>query len=118
MTTIHEIRDNEKVNAIAESMEQGGWTGYPLLVIVRGDESLALTGVHRIAAAEKAGIELETYEIDEPVLGNDDDINRLWEDLGDAIDDHNRLNALVALNDAGEIDDYAVEIMRNEVETN
>jgi len=53
---LHEVRDEEKLNNLIQSMEETGWCGRPLVVIDCGNEYRALTGSHRIAAAIKAGL--------------------------------------------------------------
>jgi ParB-like nuclease domain len=53
----HEVREAGKMAALTASMEQDGWQGRPLLVIEYMDGYQAITGSHRIAAAEAAGIE-------------------------------------------------------------
>lgn len=57
----HEVQDAAKVEQIAASMRANGWQGAPVLVW----EGYQLTGVHRTAAAELAGIDLETIELRE-----------------------------------------------------
>jgi hypothetical protein len=130
--------DENKVKVIAKSMAKNGWQGYPLLTI--GDD-LALTGSHRIAAAARAGIEPETYNLDisrYDILHNpeywkhDDypdgyipghpDLTEEGEELVEKIDlltslsgdDADRLRAIKYLYDAGFVDYYALEIMQAE----
>ena len=112
LTKLHEIIDRDKVDQISNNMARDGWAGHPILVMDMGNEMLALTGVHRIAAAEEAGIEPYVHYIEGEI---NSDVPELWEALGDAIDDDARLAALRDLNDAGKIDDYALEIMQAEV---
>jgi len=111
LSKLHEITDQNKVDQISESMSNDGWTGYPILVIDMGNEMQALTGVHRIAAAEQASIEPNIYYIDGEI---NSDVPELWEALADAIDDDDRLDALRELNEAGKVDEYAIEIMQAE----
>lgn len=50
---LHEVRDEEKFAALMEAMQVGGWTGRPLLVVDEGGgDYVALTGSHRLAAAQ------------------------------------------------------------------
>ena len=95
------------VNQIARSMEADGWQGRPILVILAGNERFALTGSHRLAAADQAEIEPETYEIDA-----DDYTEEQLEELFDARDDEDRLKAL------REMDSEAAALMAAEVEAN
>jgi hypothetical protein len=50
----HEVTDPSKAEALAEDMRARGWHGAP--VVVMRDYATALTGTHRLAAAEVAGI--------------------------------------------------------------
>ena len=95
------------VDQIAQSMERDGWQGRPILVIAMGNERFALTGSHRIAAADQAEIEPAIYEIDA-----DDYAAEQLEDLFDARDDEDRLKAL------REMDSEAAALMAAEVEAN
>jgi hypothetical protein len=137
LVPINEV-DQDKVDSIAMSMMQDGWQGYPLLTI----DDIALTGSHRIAAAAEANIEVPTYEVlslsRDDVIGNrkywihdypdgyipgceaelTDEAKELVEyiDLlaSQSGDDYDRLMVIKALNEAGIVDDYAVEIMQAE----
>lgn len=118
---MHEITDEAKVEAIAESIARDGWTGYPLLVVTNGSDGyIALTGTHRIAAAERVGIEPDIEIIEQPTIDElSDEQTRLWEELLVwATDDDDRLRALRDLAAAGDVDDYAVEIMAAEIANN
>jgi hypothetical protein len=55
---IHGVLDEVKRTTIAESMEENGWVGVPLLVWGRQ----LLTGSHRYAAAKDAGIALQLVD--------------------------------------------------------
>lgn len=52
----HEVREAEKLAVLVASMQATGWTGRPLLVIALDGYHQALTGSHRLAAAEAAGL--------------------------------------------------------------
>ncbi|WP_158088815.1 ParB N-terminal domain-containing protein [Thermoactinospora rubra] len=52
---LHEVRDEDKLDAIADDMRRRGWHGPPLVVM--RDNLSSLTGVHRRAAAELAELE-------------------------------------------------------------
>ncbi|RKI18652.1 hypothetical protein D7Y15_08110 [Corallococcus sp. AB030] len=57
----HEVRDKAKLEAIRASMEAHDWKGRPLVVVPypSADRTfLALTGSHRLAAADAAGLEV------------------------------------------------------------
>lgn len=52
---LHEVRDETHRDAIADDMRKRGWNGAPL--VVRREFAISLTGVHRRAAAEAAGLD-------------------------------------------------------------
>lgn len=62
--TRHEVRDRAKVAAIAESLERDGWVGAPVVVYDSGVLT-AVTGTHRLAACEIAGIQAPTITLAE-----------------------------------------------------
>ena len=53
----HSVQDSEKFETLKAALETTGWEGRPLLVVEYGDVFQALTGSHRWAAADAAGIE-------------------------------------------------------------
>lgn len=55
----HEVRDQDKLAELVASMASKGWEGRPLLV----SNYRALTGSHRLAAAEQLGIEVPVVEV-------------------------------------------------------
>lgn len=55
----HDADDQDKVVALASSMREYGWIG--AAVVVTGDQ--ALTGSHRIAAADLADVDVPIIEI-------------------------------------------------------
>jgi len=73
----HEVRDKRKLESITRSMENEGWNGRPILYYDIGRGPEALTGSHRIRAAQKAGID----EI--PVV-------RVSDEIGDYVDEAGR----------------------------
>jgi ParB-like chromosome segregation protein Spo0J len=56
LSTGHEVRESAKVEDLAQSMITNGWQGAPIVAWV--DFGLAITGVHRLAAAIAAGLEV------------------------------------------------------------
>lgn len=113
---LHEVRDESKLAALVDAMETSGWVGRPLLVVDEGGgDYVALTGSHRLAAAQAVRMssvpvvvvpQCERLTV-EPVLGGADvclDGVRLSED-----DD--RLAAMEALDHA-----VAVSLMREEMD--
>lgn len=67
MNPLHEVRDPEKVQRLAASMEANGWQGMPLVIWeVYGQ---LLTGVHRYEAAHEvlgwSDSEIPTIDIED-----------------------------------------------------
>jgi hypothetical protein len=50
----HEITDFEKYESLTKDMQSQGWIGRPLATIPKGKQFQALTGSHRLAAAQEA----------------------------------------------------------------
>ena len=51
----HGVEDEQKVDRLLASILKDGWIGAP---VVLWTENLAITGVHRLAAARSAGIQV------------------------------------------------------------
>ena len=58
----HEVRDNDKVNRLFESMKKDGYTGHALLIVDCGDYEQSFNGTHRLAAINKIYDESPTQE--------------------------------------------------------
>jgi len=101
--TLHEA-DCDKVKGLAKRMRRDGWQGRPVLVLQAGDETHALTGTHRIAAAMKEEVDIPAYFADV----DPEDAAEVIE----AIDDEDRLNALRGK------DAEAAALMAAEIEAN
>lgn len=54
---VHEARDQDKLASLIESMGRDGWIGRPIVVVDLGNETHALTGSHRLAAAASVGLD-------------------------------------------------------------
>lgn len=52
----HEVRDRAKLATIVADMEARGWQGRPLLLVACAEGWQAVTGSHRLAAAQEAGL--------------------------------------------------------------
>jgi hypothetical protein len=52
----HDVRDPEKVTALATSMRENGWQGRPALVVSKDGVQVAWTATHRLEAARQAGL--------------------------------------------------------------
>lgn len=70
----HEVTDPDKADDLAKDMAARGWQGAPL--VVHRDYVQALTGVHRLAAAEEAEIAVPGVDVEELLAACDID---LWE---------------------------------------
>lgn len=102
---LHEVTDTTKVEAIAGSMRANGWIGRPILVDDEdSNEPKALTGTHRLAAAELAGVEPVVYSLE----GTGVDVAALF---FDCVDDDDMVDVI---EDSG--DEEAIRIMREELE--
>ena len=107
---LHEVRDMEKLNILAESMKKDGWLGNPIIVIDRGDHYQAITGVHRLEAAKKAGVKPRVYVIEEPPFMGDWTVSELFEQLMKG-SDIERLTAMEELYSLGKVNKIALDIM-------
>ena len=63
-TAWNEVTDTGKLEALIASMQQDGWIGCPLVA----DNDQLLTGSHRWAAAQEAGIEAPVIDVRELVV--------------------------------------------------
>jgi hypothetical protein len=121
---LHHVRDPEKLAALVASMRIDGWTGRPILAYRGpGDDILALTASHRLAAARVAGLDeipvlvLEDLE-DETVEDRYGDDVPMMEALANPLmDDEDRLDLLVRAGAVGAPDDV-VALMRAEIVAN
>ena len=88
----HAVTASDKAEALAEDMKARGWQGAPLVVL--RDYGQALTGVHRLAAAEQAGLDtVPGVDAEELLAACGIDLWERREDFGD-LDD--ALEALLA----------------------
>ena len=113
----HCVIDSGKYETLVDDMTINGWIGRPILV-VNGAYKIALSGSHRIAAAQAAGIEVPVLEIESGNTCGDPDYeeeNEAWEHLMEAHDDDDRLRALRELFALGEVPSAAVRLMELEV---
>ena len=68
--------DANKLREIKESMQKNGWQGRPLLVWRNGKIQQALTGSHRLAAAQHVGVDVPVVYVDEKTPKWSDDRGR------------------------------------------
>ncbi len=83
----HEVRDEQKKDAIVKSMKINGWQGRPILVQQNYNGNQAITGSHRIAAAQEVGLE----SIPVVFLGGDELSEDDWDKWYGCSDDYDRL---------------------------
>lgn len=107
---LHDVRCNDKLSRIIESMQESGWIGHPL--VVRADEDGNLVGIngsHRVRAAHRVGLEVPC------VCVSDDEYTARAEQFGgiDELCDEDRLAILEAMGEQ-----EAAEIMRAEIASN
>lgn len=102
----HEVRDQEKLNALIESMKANGWQGRNILGFDLGDEFRAITGSHRMPAAKAAGFEeLDVECIEYGTMFNDYDITT------DDLKDPDQIKKLLE-----EYDEEAAELFYEDVD--
>lgn len=59
---IHGVRDTDKLAALIADMQVNGWVGAPIVML---DSYQALTGSHRLAAAEATDTDIPTVALDD-----------------------------------------------------
>ena len=101
---LHEVRDQQKYLDIMQSMESNGWQGRPILVVDCGDCFHALTGSHRIAAAEALELDIPVAILDVEEFCNDydytlDDITSNLEFFCSAIAEYDKSASELLLQD-------------------
>src|SRR5258706_890003 len=62
----HQVTDSAHFNDLVSSMKENGWQGRPILAIDLGNGIEALTGSHRIAAAQEADLDKIPVKFIEP----------------------------------------------------
>ena len=100
----HDAREADKLESLVESMSLHGWQGRPILIAEYCDTYCALTGTHRLAAAEQAGIDV-------PVVITTVDDWAEWH--ATRRDDEDRLNYLTEIDDTD-----AITLMQAEIDAN
>lgn len=87
----HEVRDEELLTALTASMRESGWVGAPVVIAREGYGDQALTGSHRLAAAEAAEVQVPTVDIRQVAADHGHDFDELVEACGDLFDAAARL---------------------------
>ena len=103
---LHEVRDEEKLAALTENMKQNGWQGRNIVGFDLDGEFRALTGSHRLPAAEAAGIE----EIEVACV----EYGTMFEDYGITTDDLKDPDQIYRM--LGEYDEEAAELFYEDVD--
>lgn len=114
---LHPVVDEEKVSALVSAMRAYGWNGRPVLTIDALEYEIALTGTHRLAAAEQAGIAVPTLAIDQSDIVSEQGYELMVE-LKEADDDEDRLRALEKLYNLGLVTREAFDLMALEIKAN
>ena len=116
---LHEVRNINKYNDIVLSMKKNGWKGRNIIVLNMGDYLQAITGSHRIPAAQELDIDIPLHIIDTT--------DHIVDDNGECIvcqgeccvirlidgDDFDRLEILEKIGDA-----EGAKIMKEEIKGN
>jgi hypothetical protein len=85
----HEIRDEDKLADLVESLTAHGWQGPPIVTIPGEDfgwgpgDPRAITGSHRIGAARQVDIEIPTIDLDEILAAHGTSLAALTAEYGD-----------------------------------
>jgi arsenate reductase-like glutaredoxin family protein len=92
-------------------MEKDGWVGRPILVV----DDKALTGVHRLAAAEELGLDVPVYSLDDlklkEWLEKDNDIDELFSNRLRTLEEIGDKNAIKLMSFEEEKTDLLQEIL-------
>ena len=111
----HTIDQNPETNnhlaEIMQSIEKNGWQGLPLVAV--GDK--LLNGCHRATACMLLGTEPTVYDITSSQADDDEYINELWWDLGNANGTDDVVVALSQLVDEGLVEQAVLDIMTAEL---
>lgn len=102
----HEVRDQAKLEALTQSMKENGWQGRNIVGFYIGGEFRAITGSHRLPAAEAAGFE----EIDVECI----EYGSMFEDYGITTDDLKDPDQIYRM--VGEYDKDAAELFYKDVD--
>ncbi len=108
ITLVNEITDPGKYQYLVEEFKRNGYSGRPVVAIGDENDSVALTGSHRILAARDAGIDIPV------VLIPDNYDSNLLDNLKDAAGDEERVAAAKEMLDAGEIPRAVYELIERE----
>lgn len=103
----HEVRDSQKLAELTASMQANGWIGAPIIAILGGQDDRAITGSHRIAAADAADIDVPVIDLCDLLAEHGHSLDEIIAEWGDEYD------ALVRLDEylpADVVDTYGIDI--------
>ena len=106
---VNQVSDPQKFDYLAKEFSANGWNGRPIVVVKDGETYYAVTGSHRIFAAQDAGIDVEAVVLE---------YNEFLQELLDAYDDAERAYIAKNLLNEGEISEYAANLIIREESLN
>lgn len=110
---VNDITDEEKIKYLVEEFEKNGYRGRPVVALgSESEQSIALTGSHRILAAREAGIEIPVVYIEY------DENNPLIQNLADAQGDDERAQVAAELYEEGTISKPVYDLIVREEDLN
>lgn len=110
---VNDITDEAKIKYLVEEFEKNGYRGRPVVALgSESEQSIALTGSHRILAAREAGIEIPVVYIEY------DENNPLIQDLTDAQGDDERAQFAAELYEEGTISKPVYDLIVREEDLN
>ena len=110
---VNDITDEAKIKYLVEEFEKNGYRGRPVVALgSESEQSIALTGSHRILAAREAGIEIPVVYIAY------DENNPLIQDLTDAQGDDERAQVAAELYEEGTISKPVYDLIVREEDLN
>lgn len=110
---VNDITDKAKIKYLVEEFEKNGYRGRPVVALgSESEQSIALTGSHRILAAREAGIEIPVVYIEY------DENNPLIQDLTDAQGDDERAQVAAELYEEGTISKPVYDLIVREEDLN
>ena len=110
---VNDITDEAKIKYLVEEFEKNGYRGRPVVALgSESEQSIALTGSHRILAAREAGIEIPVVYIEY------DENNPLIQNLADAQGDDERAQVAAELYEEGTISKPVYDLIVREEDLN
>ena len=111
--SVNDITDKAKIKYLVEEFKKNGYRGRPVVALgSESEQSIALTGSHRILAAREAGIEIPVVYIEY------DENNPLIQNLADAQGDDERAQVAAELYEEGTINKPVYDLIVREEDLN